>query len=132
MIKRIDHVAMVVNSVEEALGVFESVFGLKSTETKTIPEQGVKVAVVHVGGDEIELLEPIDPEVGIARFLEKRGEGFHHICLEVDNIDEELKSMEAKGVELIDKQARMGLAGKVAFLHPRAAKGVLIELIQRG
>lgn len=132
MIKRVDHVAMVVKSVEEALGVFESVFGLKSTETKTIPEQGVKVAVVHIGGDELEFIEPIDPEVGVAKFLEKRGEGFHHVCLEVDDIDEELKSMEARGVELIDKQARTGLAGKVAFLHPRAAKGVLIELIQKG
>jgi len=131
MIKRIDHIAIAVKSLDETLGVFESVFGLKPSHTETIPDQGVKAALIPVGDGEIELLEPIDPEGGVAKFVEKRGEGVHHICIEVDNVDEELKSLAAKGVELIDKQARKGLAGKIAFLHPRATKGVLIELCQK-
>ena len=131
MIKRVDHIAIAVNSLDEALGVFDSLFGLKTSHTETVPEQGVKAALIPIGDGEIEFLEPIDPEGGVAKFIERRGEGIHHICLEVDNIDEELKSLAARGVELIDKQARKGLAGRIGFLHPRAAKGVLIELAQK-
>jgi len=131
MIKRVDHIAIAVKSLDEALGVFESLFGLKPSHTETVPEQGVKAALIPIGDGEIEFLEPIDPEGGVAKFIERRGEGIHHICLEVDNIDEELKSLAARGVELIDKQARKGLAGRIGFLHPRAAKGVLIELAQK-
>lgn len=131
MIKRIDHIAIAVKSLDETLGVFDRLFGLKPSRTETIPDQGVKAALIPVGDGEIELLESIDPEGGVAKFVEKRGEGIHHICIEVDNVDEELKSLAAKGVELIDKQARKGLAGKVGFLHPRATKGVLIELAQK-
>ena len=84
-----------------------------------------------MGDTHIEFIEPTDPEGGVAKFIEKKGEGFHHICVEVDDIDAELKSLAARGVELIDKQARKGLAGRIGFLHPRATKGVLIELIQK-
>jgi len=110
MIKGIDHIAIAVNSADEALSVFDNVFGLKADHIEEIPDQGVKAA---------------------AKFLEKKGEGIHHICIEVDNIDEELNSLAAKGVELIDKKARKGLAGMIGFLHPRATKGVLIELVQK-
>lgn len=131
MIKRVDHVAIAVNSLDEALGVLERLLGVKAAHTETIAEQGVKAALIPIGDSEIELIEPLNPESGVAKFIERRGEGIHHICLEVDNIDEELKSLAARGVELIDKQARKGLAGRVAFLHPRAAKGVLIELAEK-
>jgi len=131
MIKRVDHIAIAVKNLDEALGVFESLLGTKAAHIETIAEQGVKAALIPIGDGEIELIQPIDAEGGVAKFIEKRGEGIHHICLEVDNIDEELKSLAARGVELIDKQARKGLAGKVAFLHPRAAKGVLIELAEK-
>ena len=131
MIKRIDHVSIAVKNLDEALGVYKAVFGLESVHTETIPDQGVKAALIKVGDGEIELVEPIDPEGGVAKFIERRGEGIHHICLEVDNIDEELKSLEAKGVALIDKQPRKGLAGMIGFVHPKATKGVLVELAQK-
>lgn len=131
MIKRVDHIAIAVKSLDEALSVFENLFGLKAAHIEELPDHGVKVAAIPIGDGEIELLEPIDPEGGVAKFIERRGEGIHHLCLEVDNIDEELKSLAERGVELIDKVGRKGLAGKVGFLHPRAAKGVVIELAQK-
>ena len=131
MIKRVDHVAIAVKNIDEALAVLSNLFGFKPHRVEEVPDQGVKAALIPVGDGEIELLEPIDPEGGVAKFLERRGEGMHHICLEVDNVDNELKSLAERGVELIDKQGRPGLAGKVGFLHPRAAKGVLIELAQK-
>jgi methylmalonyl-CoA epimerase len=82
-------------------------------------------------GGEIELLEPIDPQSGVAKFLESRGEGIHHICFEVENVDQELCTLADKGAQLLDKQGRPGLAGKVGFIHPKSTKGVLIELVQK-
>jgi len=131
MIKRVDHIAIAVNSADDALSVFDNLFGLKADHMEQIPDQGVKAAILRVGDTNIEFIEPTDPEGGVAKFIEKKGEGVHHICIEVDNIDEELRSLAARGVELIDKQARKGLAGKIGFLHPRATKGVLIELVQK-
>lgn len=131
MIKRVDHIAIAVNSADDALSVFDNLFGLKADNMELIPDQGVKAAIVRVGDTNIEFIEPTDPEGGVAKFIEKKGEGFHHICVEVDDIDEELRSLAARGVELIDKQARKGLAGRIGFLHPRATKGVLIELVQK-
>lgn len=131
MIKRVDHIAIAVNSADDALSVFDSVFGLKADHIEELPDQGVKAAIVRVGDTNIEFIEPTDPEGGVAKFIEKKGEGFHHICVEVDDIDAELRSLAARGVELIDKQARKGLAGRIGFLHPRATKGVLIELVQK-
>jgi len=131
MIKRVDHIAIAVNSADDALSTFDSVLGLTADHIEEIPDQGVKAAAIHVGDTSIEFIEPTDPEGGVAKFIEKKGEGIHHICFEVDDIDAELKSLAAKGVELIDKQARKGLAGMIGFLHPRATKGVLIELVQK-
>lgn len=131
MIKRVDHIAIAVNSADDALSVFDNLFGLKVDHMEHIPDQGVKAAIVRVGDTNIEFIEPTDPEGGVAKFIEKKGEGFHHICVEVDDIDAELRSLAARGVELIDKQARKGLAGRIGFLHPRATKGVLIELVQK-
>ncbi len=131
MIKRVDHIAIAVNSADDALSVFDNLFGLKADHIEELPDQGVKAAIVRVGDTNIEFIEPTDPEGGVAKFIEKKGEGFHHICVEVDDIDAELRSLAARGVELIDKQARKGLAGRIGFLHPRATKGVLIELVQK-
>ena len=131
MIKNFNHVAIAVNNLDEVLGLFENLFGLKPSEIEEVPDQGVKAALIPVGSGEIELLEPIDPNGGVAKFLERRGEGIHHICLEVDNTDEELKSLADKGVDLIDKVGRKGLAGRVGFIHPKSTKGVLIELAQK-
>ena len=131
MIKNFNHVAIAVNNLDETLSIFESLFGLKPSKIEDVPDQGVKAALIPIGSGEIELLEPIDPNGGVAKFLEKKGEGVHHICLEVDNTDEELKSLADKGVQLIDKVGRKGLAGKVGFIHPKSTKGVLIEIAQK-
>jgi methylmalonyl-CoA epimerase len=111
--------------------VFGEVFGLKADHIEEIPDQKVKAATVRIGDTNIEFIEPTDPDSGVAKFVEKKGEGIHHICVEVADIDAELKALEDRGVALIDKQARKGLAGKIAFLHPKSTKGVLIELVQK-
>ena len=131
MIKKIDHIAIVVRSIEEALQVYEGALGLEPTEVKEAPEQAVKIAFLPVAGSEIELVEPITSDSGVAKFLEKRGEGMHHICLEVDDIEAALQDLAAQGVRLIDKQPRQGAHGRVAFLHPTSVHGVLIELIEK-
>ena len=131
MIKRIHHVALAVNNIDEVAAIFEKLFGLKLGRVETLPEQGVKGALIPVGDIEIELLEPIDPQGTVAKFIERRGEGVHHICFEVDDVDKELSSLADRGVALIDKQGRKGLAGRIGFLHPKSTKGVLIELAQK-
>lgn len=132
MIKKVHHVAIVVKNLDEALQLYDNLFGLKPAKIETIPQQGVRAALIPMAeGGEIEFIEPINPESGVAKFLESRGEGIHHVCLEVDNVDQELCLLSEKGIPLIDKQGRAGLAGKVGFIHPKATKGVLIELVQK-
>jgi len=132
MIKKVDHIAVVVRSLDEALQLYDDLFGAKPSKIETLPEQGVKAALLPIAeGGEIELLEPIDSQSGAGKFLETRGEGIHHLCLEVDDVDEELSTLAGKGVQLIDKQGRPGLAGKIGFIHPKSTKGVLIELAQK-
>lgn len=132
MIKKVDHVAIVVKNLDEVLQLYNKVLGVKPSHVETVPEQGVKAALLPIGkGGEIELLEPLSPDSGIGKFLSTKGEGLHHICLEVDNVEEEIKSLAAKGVEMIDKKPRRGLAGMIAFVHPRSMHGVLVELAQK-
>lgn len=131
MIHRIDHVAIVVNDIEAALRVYRDALGLRLSQVQTIPDQDVKIAFLPTGDSEIELLEPINPESGVAKFLAKRGEGMHHICLEVDDLDATLMELAAQGVELIDRAPRPGAHGRIAFIHPKGSHGVLIELLER-
>jgi methylmalonyl-CoA epimerase len=139
VIKKIDHIAIVVRSIEEALQTYEGALGLELTDVKEVPEQAVRIAFLPVGESEIELVEPLTANTstklstgsGVARFLEKRGEGLHHICFEVDDIEAVLQDLAAKGIQLIDEQPRQGAHGRVAFLHPESAHGVLIELIEK-
>jgi methylmalonyl-CoA/ethylmalonyl-CoA epimerase len=130
-IKRIDHIAVVVNNLETALEVYRDALGMSLSGIKTIPEQDVKIGFLPSGDTEIELLEPINPNSGIAQYLAKRGEGMHHICLEVDDIESTLADLKAKGAQLIDETPKRGAYGKVAFIHPKGAHGVLIELLER-
>lgn len=132
MLKKIDHIAVAVKNADEAIKVFEQVFGLQCEHKEVIPDQKVKAATVRIGSTNIEFVEPTDPESGVAKFIEKKGEGIHHICVEVDDVNKELKALEARGVALIDKQARKGLAGMIGFVHPKSTAGVLIELVQKG
>lgn len=131
MIKRLDHVSIVVRNLDEGLKTFEGLLGVKHSHIREVPDQGIKAAMIMVGGVEIELIEPVNPESGVAKFLEKRGEGIHHVCFEVDDIDKELQSLASRGIELIDKQSRKGLAGQIGFVHPKSTRGVLVELAQK-
>lgn len=131
MIKKIDHIGIVVHSIEEALQVYEGALGLGLTNVEEVPEQAVRIAFLPVGGSKLELVEALTAQGGVAKFLEKRGEGIHHICFEVDDIEAALQDLAAQGIRLIDEQPRQGAHGRIAFLHPKSAHGVLIELIEK-
>jgi methylmalonyl-CoA epimerase len=127
---RIHHVAVVVRSLDAALLVYRDLLGLPLETITDIPSDKVRIAFLGVGESKVELVEPTDDTTGVARFLEKQGEGFHHVCFEVDNLTEELTRLGIDGVELIDSAPRHGAEGPVAFLHPRSCHGVLVELIE--
>jgi len=131
MITGLKHIGIAVNNIDEALQVFESTLGLKLEKTRTLDERKLKIAFLEVGEARIELLEPTDKESTIAKFLEKRGEGIHHIAFKVTNIEDTLKQLKNQGVALIDEKPREGAeGGKIAFLHPKSTKNVLIELCE--
>jgi len=129
--RHLNHVCIAVRDIEDTLKFFQEVFGVAGAEIEDIPDQGVKATLVPVGGSQLELIEPTDPNGGVARFIERRGEGLHHICFEVDDLQGKLDLLASKGMELIDRAPRKGLAGMIAFLHPRSTRGVLIELVDR-
>jgi methylmalonyl-CoA/ethylmalonyl-CoA epimerase len=126
-LSRIHHVGIVVRSLEEAYAFWRDAVGLAVHKEATVKDQGVRAALLPCGETEIELLEPIDPEGGVAKFLAKRGEGLHHLCFETDDVAEALAAAKAKGLPMIDEKPRQGLAGMIGFLHPKASCGVLVE-----
>lgn len=130
MLKKIHHIGIVVRSLEEAFGFYRDTLGLPLHKVATVQDQGVKAALLPVGKSEIELLEPINPDSGVAKFLQKKGEGLHHLCFETDDIETELQGARDKGLRLIDPKPRPGLAGIIAFLHPQACCSVLVEYAQ--
>jgi methylmalonyl-CoA epimerase len=133
-IKRIDHVAVVVRDLETALRFYQDVLGITASRQLDFPGEGVRIAFLPLGGpggSEIELLEPIGSDTGIARFLEQRGEGMHHICLEVEDVDRAVRELQESGAALLDSSPRPTAEGRGIFLHPRSSHGVLLELIQR-
>ncbi len=127
---RIHHVALVVRSIDGSLGLWRDRLGLAAEAVMEIPSDGVSIAFLQVGESKVELVEPTDPSTGVARFLDAKGEGFHHVCLEVADLAAELDRLGAAGVELIDRAPRRGAEGPVAFIHPRSGGGVLVELIE--
>ena len=128
-INRISHVGIAVKSLEQAGEIFDGALGLRETHREIVEEQKVAVTMHPVGESRIELLEPTDALSPIYRFLNKHGEGIHHLCFEVENIEEALKELKARGVRLIDEVPRPGAGGcKIAFVHPEFTHGVLIEL----
>lgn len=131
-ILKIDHIGIAVNSIEEASEIYTELLGLEMHGVEEVAEQKVKVAFIPVGESEVELLESTDPEGPIARFIEKNGEGVQHIAFRVEDIEKALEELKQKGVRLIDEKPRYGAGGaKIAFIHPKATKGVLIELCER-
>lgn len=132
MVEKIDHIGIAVKDLNESLKVYTEILGLKSTGVETVTEQKVNVAFIPIGESEIELLESTEPDGAVAKFIEKNGEGIQHIALRVDNIEKTLEDLKARGVRLIDEKPRKGAGGaRIAFIHPKATNGILIELCER-
>lgn len=129
--KGLDHVAIAVRDLEQAIPVWRDALGLELAEVETVEEQQVRTAIFGHGMGRIELICPTVKDSGVARFLDKRGEGLHHVCLEVEDIEAALAALKARGAPLIDQAPRVGAGGaKIAFVHPKGTGGVLLELRQ--
>jgi len=129
-IKKINHVAIVVENIEEALDFWQDQLGLVLDHVEEVPSQASKVAFLPVGEGEVELVQPTNMDSGLGRYLEKRGEGMHHLCIEVEDIESMLKDLKAKGVRLIDQEPHDLPGRRMAFIHPKASNGVLVELYE--
>ena len=128
----IEHIGIAVKSIEESRKYYEEVLGLECYQIEEVTDQKVKTAFFMIGPTKIELLEPTDPESAVAKFIEKKGPGIHHIAYAVDNIDEALQEAETKGVQLIDKKGRKGADNMtIGFLHPKSTEGVLTEFCSK-
>lgn len=128
---RLDHVGIVVHDLDASLRTYCDAMGMRLVDRRLIPEQLVEAAFLDTGNSTLELIAPTDEESGTARFLQKRGEGTHHVCYEVDDIVAALAEIRAQGLELIDETPRQGVHGLVAFVHPKATHGLMIELLQK-
>jgi len=132
MIKKINHIGIAVNSIEDALKLYTDVLGLKLKDIEVVEDQKVKTAIIPVGETKIELLESTHPEGAIAKHIEKRGEGLHHLALEVSDIQGTLETLKKKGIQLIDEKPKRGVEGtSIAFLHPKGTK-ILLEIVEPG
>ena len=130
-IKRIDHIAIVVEDIESALGFWRDALGLELEHVEEVPEQKSIVAFLPTGESEVELVKPTTDDSGVARYLNKRGPGIHHICFEVEDIESALEDLKRKGVRLINETPTKGAGGKrIAFIHPESTNGVLVELYE--
>ena len=132
MITKVNHIGIAVNSIDEAIKLYTEVLGLKVKGIEVIADQKVKTAIIPVGEIKIELLESTDPEGAIAKYIERRGEGLHHLAFEVSNIREALDTLKNKGIALIDEKPRKGVeSSNISFLHPKGTK-VLMEIVEPG
>ena len=130
-ILRIDHIAIVVPEIDDALDFWQLALGLNVEHTEEVTEQETMIAMMPVGESEVELVQPTTETSGLARYLDKRGPGLHHICFQVDDIEATLEAFKKKGVKLINREPVIGAGGKkIAFIHPKSASGVLVELVQ--
>jgi len=133
MPKKISHIGIAVENIDQALPFYTDVLGLELEGTEVVEEQKVKVAFLVIGESRIELLEPTAPDSPVAKFLEKNGPGIHHLAYQVDGLDGRLASLKGQGVRLIDEAPRLGAHhARIAFLHPKASGGVLTELCEAG
>jgi methylmalonyl-CoA/ethylmalonyl-CoA epimerase len=129
----IHHLGVAVEDLDEAVDVYQRLFGAELEFRETVAEQGVETALLRIGDGRIELLSSLEPDTPVGRFLERRGPGMHHVAFEVEDVGTELRRLEAEGAELIDLEPRRGLRGtEVAFVHPHATGGVLAELVANG
>jgi methylmalonyl-CoA/ethylmalonyl-CoA epimerase len=131
MIKKINHIAIAVNNIEEAAKFYQQILGLQLSGVEVVTSQKTRVGFLKIGESNIELVQPAEPGSPLAKFLEGKGQGIHHICFEVDDVEAEVKTYLEKGATLIDTQPRPGAHNtKVAFVHPKSSNGVLIELCE--
>jgi methylmalonyl-CoA/ethylmalonyl-CoA epimerase len=128
----IHHVGVVVRDMDEAYRYFRDTLGLRFIAEETVEDQGVRAALLDLGNCQLELLQPTVPDTGIARYLERKGEGLHHVCFAVPDVRAALAELKSQGVPLVDEEPRRGLTGTIAFLHPTALHGVLVELVEHG
>ena len=126
----IDHVGVAVKNIDTALAFFKKVFDVPDADIELMEDQGVRACLIEVGQTRLELLEPTGPESGVGRFIERRGEGLHHLALNVTDISGKLQTLQTLGVDLIDQTPREGLSGTIAFVHPRSVFGILTELVE--
>ena len=130
MIKGIRRVSVAVNRIDDALSFYRDALGLSVSEDMELTDRGLRLVRVALGGIDVELMEPTRADGPVGTFLQRRGEGLHHIAIEVEDIELEMRTLLARGVELIDREARTGPEGRIAFIHPRSTGGVLIELYE--
>ncbi len=134
MPKRIDHVAIIVHNIDQALAFYRDILGITPREIRDVPTEQVRIAFLPLGGpdgSEIELIEPTTSDSSLVKFLEKRGEGLHHICLEVDDIETSLQEMQERGAPVLDQRPRIAAEGRAIFVHPKGTNGVLLELLEK-
>jgi methylmalonyl-CoA/ethylmalonyl-CoA epimerase len=129
-VKKINHIAIAVDNIEAMLPFWQEALGLSVDHIEEVPSQKARVAFLPVGDGEVELVQPTDPATGMAKFLKEKGPGMHHLCLEVENIDQALEELKAKGVGLINEAAQILPGRKMAFVHPKSTGGVLVELYE--
>ncbi len=129
-IKKINHIAIAVRDVEESLKFWRDAMGLQVAHIEDVPSQKSEVVFIPVGDSEVELVRPTSSDTGVAKFIEERGGGMHHLCFEVDNIDEMLTQLQEKGIRLINVEALELPGRKMAFVHPKSTNGVLVELYE--
>ena len=129
--RHLNHVCIAVRDIDASLRFYAQVFGARGGDVVEIDDQGVRAALVRVGASQLEFIEPTDPDGGVARFIDRRGEGVHHICFEVEGLQDTLDRLQESGVQLIDTAPREGLSGSIAFIHPRSTNGVLVELVDQ-
>ena len=131
MFGRIDHIGVAVESIDESIRLYRQVFEMAEQHRETVEEQGVNAVLLEVGDGHVELIEPLTPESGVAKFIERHGPGMHHVAYQTDDIEAALDKARAAGLRLIDEEPRTGIRGsRVAFLHPKATGGVLTELVE--
>tara|TARA_B000000460_G_C21498702_1_gene385255 strand:- start:24 stop:482 length:459 start_codon:yes stop_codon:yes gene_type:complete len=128
--KSINHVCIAVGNIVESLKLYVKLFGIPLPKIETISDQKVKATMIKLGNSSLEFIEPIDNDSGVAKFIRNKGEGIHHICFEVENIQKSIKQLQNAEVKLIDTQPRQGLEGMIAFIHPKSTGNVLVELIE--
>lgn len=131
MFGQIDHVGVAVSDLEAAIALYQGTFGMSLVHREVVESQGVEAVLLDIGDGHVELLRPLGPETPVGKFIERRGDGLHHVAYRVGDIDGALASLRNAGIELIDQEARVGIRGsRVAFLHPRATGGVLTEIVE--